>query len=98
MRVHVCLWQSLRCHSERPVSHLLASIEILEDRALLSGAPLFSPDVYNYSTPGVAAEVGTIQASDPDGDYHSFWISAGNDDGHFQIEDDGNGTSATIEP
>jgi hypothetical protein len=29
-------------------------------------------DVYDFSTPETAAEVGTIQASDPDGDYLNF--------------------------
>lgn len=48
-------------------------------------SPEFENPVYVFTTPENSAFVGSLSATDPQGDPIYFWISSGNEDGHFQL-------------
>ena len=96
LRYHLTSRIHRNCRTTRPGirrsrrNRSVQSIEVLEDRSLLSAAPIFSPDTYTFNNiaedSAIGALVGTVTASDADDDFLSYSISAGDPAGHFYIE------------
>ena len=66
-------------------------IDCLEDRTLLSSAPIFSPDNYTFNVSEDASygtNIGSLSVSDPDGDLMALGIVSGNEMGHFAVDID----------
>ncbi|MBM81107.1 MAG: hypothetical protein CMJ78_10995 [Planctomycetaceae bacterium] len=70
----------------------LAVIDCLEDRTLLSSAPIFSPDNYTFNVSEDASygtSIGNLSVTDPDGDLMTLSITSGDELGQFAIDTDG---------
>ncbi|MBM83432.1 MAG: hypothetical protein CMJ78_22975 [Planctomycetaceae bacterium] len=93
-------WKSRRAHfASRTRRQLrsglfpqLAVIDCLEDRTLLSSAPIFSPDNYTFNVSEDASygtSIGNLSVTDPDGDLMILSITSGDELGRFAIDTDG---------
>ncbi len=73
-----------------PFLTVVAGIEMLEVRTLLSAAPVFDPSIYSESVSedaAVADAVTTVSATDGDGDSLTYALTIiGNESGHFAID------------
>lgn len=58
-------------------------------RDLTPGAPVITPDTFSVAEDAaIGTVVGTVEATDPDGDAFTFAITGGNTDGAFAIDPD----------
>ena len=75
--------------ARRRLTRRTFAVECLEDRTLLSNAPVFAPDTYSFSInadAAIAAEIGTVLADDMDGDALVYFIDSGNNLDLFTLD------------
>ena len=88
---NLCRPWTARPQSRRRRSHNVVPVQALEDRIVLNGAPSFSPSTYNMNVDEDAygASLGTLSATDPDGDYLTYQIVSGDPSYSFYVDSNG---------
>ena len=87
------IFRATRRPRRRRPARVPGRAEMLENRMLLSSAPVFGASAYEFSISEHASEgalVGTVEATDADQDYLTYGITAGDDNYIFRIDDNGN--------
>jgi len=79
-----------RLHSRRR-SHTTVPVQALEDRIVLNGSPVFSASTIDLSVDEDASgtSLGTISATDPDGDFLYYQIVSGDPNYTFYLDSGG---------
>jgi hypothetical protein len=83
-------WTARPQSRRRYRSHNVIPVQALEDRIVLNSAPSFTPDTYDMNVDENSYGVlGTLSATDPEGDYLTYQITAGDTDLAFEVDSNG---------